>query len=982
MKKSLTLFTALLFVGSMWGNVISVAIDDGTDSDYASTHSWTNATQYDQVVLDANITANRIGTGNNGKYYTDWRFYTNGSNSGSFSIDAANGCTLDSVTFTYTVAKSGVLKQGSTTLSSGTTYKISGTSVTYKVQNSNDKTDGQVKLTAIRVVYTVPSTDPSVTLDPTSINFGNVALGASVATQEITVLGENLTSALTATSSNTNVFTVAVKAGDSLTPDEDGNVLASLVVTPITTAYGDFNGTITISGGDLEEDSIVPISMHVGGIVTVTPASPDLAFGNVPQNATAADYAKTITVSATHLTANKQIRIICPSNFQSDPIDIYADANGVIEATEVKLMPITDREAGNYGSADAKYYVACTGTTEFASIAIGAPTMTIIACTTLDKPSNVTVSNKVYPYNAVALAWDEVENADSYEVYIYQGETLIASDDEVNTEAYTIGETLAAATTYSYQIIAKSEDAAYCESAVTSDNFTTEDLPAATLTLSENGVERSWGDGLKLNSVIALPTAVAAGNEVAGKVLVGWSASEVEETDDKPAYTDKGADFTMNATAVTLYAVYATETPGETTVRTDVLNYGVVGITGTSYTNWSGINGTSGAVYAGNSAGGTNNSGNTIQMRTNNSNSGIVATTSGSGKVTKVTVVWNSYASSTLNVYGKNTAYTQATDLYDENDAGTLIGSVNGTNKSLIIDDSYDYIGVRSNGGAIYVDTLKIEWTESAAPSYSGYTTSGAKAPTATVDPEEVELSAAALVDGLIDVTYENVNPANVAVALFNDAECTEAFDGGWLTASLDANKDIVYGATANTSYNDVRTAYIKLTAPATAAGPEPAVVVIPVEQAVKEAVFASLEELVAADVNSGTTVTVTFKNVAIAEKANNGIYFGIQKESKNIEIYYGSETVPDNWEEGGTVSGTMTCPWKRYVNKSSEFQCWELNPDYGTWGWSNLSYTAPSGTAVENVESSAKAVKVMRNGILYIEKNGRTYNAMGQIIK
>ena len=37
--------------------------------------------------------------------------------------------------------------------------------------------------------------------------------------------------------------------------------------------------------------------------------------------------------------------------------------------------------------------------------------------------------------------------------------------------------------------------------------------------------------------------------------------------------------------------------------------------------------------------------------------------------------------------------------------------------------------------------------------------------------------------------------------------------------------------------------------------------------------------------------------------------------------------------------------------------------------------------TAVENVEAT-EAVKFIENGVLYIQKNGRVYNAMGQLVK
>ena len=127
----------------------------------------------------------------------------------------------------------------------------------------------------------------------------------------------------------------------------------------------------------------------------------------------------------------------------------------------------------------------------------------------------------------------------------------------------------------------------------------------------------------------------------------------------------------------------------------------------TTYSDWSGKTTTSSAVYAGNSAGGNN----AIQLRST-SNSGIVSTTSG-GKVTKVSVSWNSNTASgrTLDVYGKNTAYSSASDLYSSSTRGTKIGSiVYGTSTELVIDDDYEYIGIRSSSNALYLDELDITW--------------------------------------------------------------------------------------------------------------------------------------------------------------------------------------------------------------------------------------------------------------------------------
>lgn len=148
---------------------------------------------------------------------------------------------------------------------------------------------------------------------------------------------------------------------------------------------------------------------------------------------------------------------------------------------------------------------------------------------------------------------------------------------------------------------------------------------------------------------------------------------------------------------------------GDVTLLTDILNNAFIGISGTTYKEWSGKSGSaSSAVYAGQSAGGNSS----IQLRSSNSNSGIVTTTSG-GKVRKVVVTWNSNTSNgrTLNIYGSNTAYTSPTELYNTSTAGTKLGTiVCGTSTELEITGDYAYIGLRSNGSAMYLDEIQISW--------------------------------------------------------------------------------------------------------------------------------------------------------------------------------------------------------------------------------------------------------------------------------
>lgn len=167
---------------------------------------------------------------------------------------------------------------------------------------------------------------------------------------------------------------------------------------------------------------------------------------------------------------------------------------------------------------------------------------------------------------------------------------------------------------------------------------------------------------------------------------------------------------------------------------TDVLTRATTGVTSANtYASWSGKTVTSSAVYAGNSAGGNE----AIQLRTNNSNSGVVTTASG-GNAKKIVVTWHSAttANRILQVYGKNTPYTDATDLYNTNNQGTLLGTIKyGTSTELIITGDYQYVGLKSSSGAMYLTEIKITWS-SESGSGSGETPEPEPDPTPDPEPE------------------------------------------------------------------------------------------------------------------------------------------------------------------------------------------------------------------------------------------------------
>lgn len=119
-----------------------------------SSYGFSNEQKVTEIQLDDVITANVVGSANTGKYYTNgsnWRLYQ--TENATLTISAKDGYVINSVKVTYSVSNSGILKKGDTQIITGTTDTVNATSVTYSVGNSGSATNGQVRVTAIEVVY-------------------------------------------------------------------------------------------------------------------------------------------------------------------------------------------------------------------------------------------------------------------------------------------------------------------------------------------------------------------------------------------------------------------------------------------------------------------------------------------------------------------------------------------------------------------------------------------------------------------------------------------------------------------------------------------------------------------------------------------------------------------------------------------------------------------------------------------------------------
>ena len=293
-------------------------------------------------------------------------------------------------------------------------------------------------------------------------------------------------------------------------------------------------------------------------------------------------------------------------------------------------------------------------------------------------------------------------------------------------------------------------------------------------------------------------------------------AYTIDVATDKATYSKTGTlSKALSFTAGDVLSFNATATGREEIVVeaghvVDVLDLAFTGVAATTnYADWSGKEDKSGAVYAGNSAGDKNS----IQLRSNNNNSGIVTTASG-GFARKITITWNSGTANgrTLNIYGKHTAYSAATDLYNTTNQGDKLGTiVYGTSTVLEITGDYEYIGLRSNSGAMYIDEIKIEWES------DGLTAQTLSFPQSSYTITEGDSFTAPTVTGAqTTVTYTSSDTTVATVNANTGAVTIKGVGTTTITASAEATDayraaEASYTLTINEKATESSAAYVKV---------------------------------------------------------------------------------------------------------------------------------------------------------------------------
>ena len=641
--------------------------------------------------------------------------------------------TVSSVNKTYTITTGTSEKPtaNSQTGSSTGTYNAASGDTFFQL-----KVSGACYFSSIEITYTPTHT---LTYSATNGSIGGLVYNTSTAVASGASVAEGGMVTLTAQPEDGYEFT-----GWNVTGT--GSSLSSPSTNPTTFTMGTENATVTATFEAVSTTKVITPTFTVEEGTYNVAQSVKLSCKTDGATIYYTTNGDTPTSSSTEYTGSA-IAVNTTTTIKAIAVKNGLDDSEVASAiyTLKCVAPSFDPVAGSVGyGTEITLSTTTEGVTLYYTTNGDTPTSSSSAYDSSNKP---TVSgNQTFKAIATKTGWSDSDVSSAAYTYYY---VITVQSNNVNYGKVSGTTTITAIPEEGYRVVAGDGGYTVTNGSATVTNngdntFTVEAasnctvqinfeaIPTHTVTFSING-DVSRTATVQEDAAITFPTAVASPSDAMefpktsnGKTFVGWYTSEYTHASTAPSYVNTST-AKMSTSDVTYYAVFA-DVSGSAV--TDELTRETTGVTKNSntYSNWSGKEGTSGAVYAGNSAGGND----AIQLRTNYSNSGIVTTTTG-GNATKVTVSWNSNTGSRkLDIYGKTSAYSEASDLYGDS-KGTSLGSLyynykvnqddeeNTTTTELTITGNYPFIGLRSNDGAMYLDEVDIEWSN---VTYSNYCTS------------------------------------------------------------------------------------------------------------------------------------------------------------------------------------------------------------------------------------------------------------------
>lgn len=650
-------------------NAKGVSANEGSVSKSSSTlreeNGWTASagsdigTKFSSFALDSYITVSFEGTGNTATYWTSGtniRVYgTKGKSDASITFTGGSNVTIKTITLTYALSNSPTF---SPSITSGTALNVNANS--QKITMTSGSSNGQIKITNFAATYTYEGETTQYNVSG-SITNGALQENGSKVDEDSTFVGHiNPTSGYWYPTSVS-----ATMGGDPVSPTYDSetgvltipNVSGDIAVTATCPALPSPEHAGTESDPYTVEDAFRAINLGTG--LTNVYATGKISKIVTPWSTEHKNISFNISADGTQ--SGKQLEAYrCDSSTQhpiSGDSDVEVGATVVIYGTLKKYNSTYEFDDGciitSYDISKELTSITLSGTqpTEFEVGDTFSYEGLIVTAHYDNGSSTVVTPTSVSTPDMTSIGEKTV--------------TVSYTEDEVTKDAEYVIEVTAVSTkwTISFDPGEGSGEMASVQ-VKDGDDYT---LPACTFTAPSGKVFDYWD-------------------------VYGEPKEIIENVDDD-------------------YEVVAKWKDGPSEVADVLNNANTIKETTTSYSSWTTDAMPSGAVYAGQSAGGNG----TIQLRTNSSNSGIVSTTSG-GKICRVDVVWGSSTSDerVLDVWGSNTAYTNPTELYNAT-FGTKVGSIAKLSEtSLEIEGDYAYVGVRSNSGALYLESITFTWDSDA----------------------------------------------------------------------------------------------------------------------------------------------------------------------------------------------------------------------------------------------------------------------------
>lgn len=552
-----------------------------------------------------------------------------------------------------------------------------------------------------------------------------------------------------------NVSGYTPYSGGSVTPTISlslNKTSASIAVddtVSLTATLNNASGTINWTTSN---SSIASLSASSGSSITVTGKAAGTATITAKATISGTTYSKTCTVTVTESggSGGEQTEgsyTIVPTSFNGSGysgglIDDFSavfsssdcgNQNSTIQfkkssGTIYNISPLTNITSIviTKSNSQTNALVVYGGTSS-------APTTQSISASTSGNVYTYDFSSYSYPYFKI-INGSSTSNVDSI-VINYGGSTTTKTLSSISLNTTNVTKTFYVNDTFTYSglvVTANYSDGSsktVTPTSVSSPNMTTTGNKTVTVTYTEGGVSKTATYTITVSAkVITSITASVNKTYYVGETISTSDITVIDNNSDPVTnftFANNNYQFTYNdassggsltnktfSNSITYNSLTCSLTVQvqrkayETIVASvsDEITANDLAASDTTYKNFSGVSDLSGAVYAGNSA--KDSSGN-IQMRSNNSNSGIVSTTSG-GTVSSVTIIVGS-GTKTINVYGSNTAYSSASDLYNTSSQGTLVGSLTSTG-TITFNSNYAYVGIRSNSGAIYISKITITY--------------------------------------------------------------------------------------------------------------------------------------------------------------------------------------------------------------------------------------------------------------------------------